>query len=215
MRRLTVVCLETHEIARRGLGEMLANAAGVELLGMAPDVAAASRLCRSQDRRPDVLILDTGFRPAETEELLALRQAGTAVVILLHSDEPGHLAAVLRLEADGYLLVSELTFEGLEKAIEQVARQQVPMSAAVARFLLERSRAGSAPTTSTNLTRREQEVAALLLEGLSNRVIGRTLGISEHGAKRHVGNILVKLGCANRTSAVARLLTEPMLLQAQ
>ncbi|WP_144070101.1 response regulator transcription factor [Nonomuraea indica] len=33
--------------------------------------------------------------------------------------------------------------------------------------------------------------------------MARRLGISEHGAKRHVANILAKLNCSNRTLATA------------
>jgi two-component system, NarL family, nitrate/nitrite response regulator NarL len=54
----------------------------------------------------------------------------------------------------------------------------------------------------TLLTLREQEVLALLSEGLSNRDIAERLGISRHTAKFHVNSILDKLGATTRTEAV-------------
>jgi TolB protein len=51
------------------------------------------------------------------------------------------------------------------------------------------------------LTPREQEVLALIREGLTNEQIGARLGISEHGAKYHVGEILSKLGVSSRQEA--------------
>jgi two-component system nitrate/nitrite response regulator NarL len=51
------------------------------------------------------------------------------------------------------------------------------------------------------LSAREMEVARLLVEGVSNKEIARTLGIEVVTAKRHVGNILRKLGARNRTQA--------------
>jgi TolB protein len=51
------------------------------------------------------------------------------------------------------------------------------------------------------LTPREQEVLALIREGLTNEQIGGRLGISEHGAKYHVAEILSKLGVSNRLEA--------------
>jgi DNA-binding CsgD family transcriptional regulator len=51
------------------------------------------------------------------------------------------------------------------------------------------------------LTPREQEVLALLREGLTNEQIGVRLGISEHGAKYHVAEILSKLGVSSRQEA--------------
>src|SRR5437868_6258491 len=56
------------------------------------------------------------------------------------------------------------------------------------------------------LTPREHEVLSLLTEGLGNKQIARAIGISEHGVKRHVTNLLAKLNCPNHTLAVARAL---------
>jgi DNA-binding CsgD family transcriptional regulator len=53
------------------------------------------------------------------------------------------------------------------------------------------------------LTPRERDVLALLAEGCSNKEIARTLGISVHTAKFHVGSLLDKLDATGRTDAVA------------
>ena len=52
---------------------------------------------------------------------------------------------------------------------------------------------------STDLTRREREVAALIAEGCSNGEIARRLYISTKTASVHVSNILMKLGMSSRT----------------
>jgi DNA-binding NarL/FixJ family response regulator len=49
------------------------------------------------------------------------------------------------------------------------------------------------------LSVRERDVARLLVEGVSNKEIARTLGIEVVTVKRHVGNIMHKLGAQNRT----------------
>lgn len=51
------------------------------------------------------------------------------------------------------------------------------------------------------LSARERDVARLLVKGISNKEIAQTLGIKVVTAKRHVGNILRKLGVRNRTQA--------------
>jgi DNA-binding CsgD family transcriptional regulator len=51
------------------------------------------------------------------------------------------------------------------------------------------------------LTAREQEVLALLAEGLTNAQLAQALFISERTANRHVSNIFLKLGVHNRTQA--------------
>jgi len=53
------------------------------------------------------------------------------------------------------------------------------------------------------LTARERDVLALLAEGASNKEIARSLGISVHTAKFHVGSLLDKLDATGRTDAVA------------
>src|SRR5262249_2330217 len=52
------------------------------------------------------------------------------------------------------------------------------------------------------LTAREREILEMLAEGLSNRMIGRRLGISRYTVKFHVASILDKLRAASRTEAV-------------
>jgi DNA-binding NarL/FixJ family response regulator len=53
------------------------------------------------------------------------------------------------------------------------------------------------------LTKREREVLGQLRLGMTNRKIGRALGMTEKTASVHVSNILAKLGVANRTAAAA------------
>lgn len=55
------------------------------------------------------------------------------------------------------------------------------------------------------LSEREREVLEALAEGQSNKLIARELDISPHTVKRHVANILDKLGLASRGQAAAWL----------
>jgi DNA-binding NarL/FixJ family response regulator len=60
----------------------------------------------------------------------------------------------------------------------------------------------TAAEVDTPVTAREREVLRLLADGLTNKAIARTLGISEHTAKFHVGALIAKLGAHSRTEAV-------------
>lgn len=62
------------------------------------------------------------------------------------------------------------------------------------------------------LSPRENEVLALLAEGAPNKVIARRLNISVHTAKFHVAAILIKLGAANRTDAIAIAMRQGLVL---
>jgi len=65
--------------------------------------------------------------------------------------------------------------------------------------------AGPGPLLSC-LTRRETRVMELLLLGLSNRQIARRMVIAEPTVKNHLHSIFGKLGVADRTQAVAKVL---------
>jgi DNA-binding NarL/FixJ family response regulator len=69
-------------------------------------------------------------------------------------------------------------------------------------MLLDRGRGGGPVIGSARLTFREQETLTHLAHGLSNRQIATRMRISEHGAKRLVSSLLLKLGATNRTAAV-------------
>ena len=57
------------------------------------------------------------------------------------------------------------------------------------------------------LSERECDVLRLIAAGHSNKMIARALGVSPHTVKRHVANILDKLGARSRSQAAAWLLT--------
>lgn len=63
-----------------------------------------------------------------------------------------------------------------------------------------------------HLSQRERQVADLLVDGASNKVIARALDISVHTAKFHVTAIMDKLGARNRADAVSILLREGLIV---
>lgn len=73
----------------------------------------------------------------------------------------------------------------------------------------DRSREAAPGTPSTpvecGLTQRQSPVLLLMLEGLSNRDIGRRLGLTENAVKQHVSAILQRLGVHTRKQAMARM----------
>jgi two-component system NarL family response regulator len=53
----------------------------------------------------------------------------------------------------------------------------------------------------SNLTQREHQVLQLVAKGLTNKEIGRAIGISDNTARNHVNSIIEKLEVSDRTEA--------------
>jgi len=66
-----------------------------------------------------------------------------------------------------------------------------------------RQRAAKAASALASLSERELEVLERIAAGDSNKLIARTLDLSPHTVKRHVANILEKLGVSTRRAAAA------------
>ncbi len=56
------------------------------------------------------------------------------------------------------------------------------------------------------LTRREEEVASLLVRGLNHREISTNIGVSPNTTRTHIATIYKKLGCSNKAEMVVRML---------
>ena len=69
--------------------------------------------------------------------------------------------------------------------------------------LAERLTTEADAEAATALTARQSEVAALVAEGLTNRQIGRRLGISEKTVELHVSDVLARLGVPSRAGVAA------------
>ena len=98
--------------------------------------------------------------------------------------------------------------DAFELLTQSVAPAVVNAGAVVPRAGLHRPRpSGTRPAASpASLTRRENDVLALLVGGLSDREIAARLGISPKTVEKHVGAVLRKTGTAGRTAAVVHAL---------
>jgi DNA-binding NarL/FixJ family response regulator len=153
----------------------------------------------------------------ETEVAQALRAGGTAVVLLARSLDRDRLRSMLKLPITAVLRDQDLSVRMLEKVLAGLAKGTVSMPGDTTRQLLALAVGGPAstgPMAAPALTARETEALHGMADGMTNRQIARRLRITEHGAKRHVANILAKLNCNNRTMAVTiairhRMIPEP------
>jgi DNA-binding NarL/FixJ family response regulator len=119
------------------------------------------------------------------------------VVALTSFSDQGQVQAALEAGATGYLLKDSAP-EVLFDAVRAAHAGHAPIDPRVASALLP-GRTKAPPEV--NLSGRELEVLRLASKGLANKQIGRTLGITEHTVKIHLGNVFRRIGVNDRTSA--------------
>lgn len=142
----------------------------------------------------------------ELIRLLRQRLQRAHVVVSTMFDDDGHLFASLREGAEGYLLKDE-SIEQLSLMLARIVEGQPPLSASIARRLLQhfsaQARASAAPSNAerVHLTERETEVLTLTAKGLTIPRVAELLTISKHTVAGYVKDIYRKLGVSSRAEA--------------
>jgi DNA-binding NarL/FixJ family response regulator len=121
----------------------------------------------------------------------------------MHADDDSVFSA-LRAGARGYLVKGSAPHH-IVSAVRAIAEGQVVFDAALAQRVLAELRTPRTPDDAfPQLTSREQQVFALLADGLNNRVIAQRLGVSAKTVANHVSNVFAKLHLADRAEAIIR-----------
>ena len=198
---IRVMLVDDHTMVRRGLATFLKAFDDLELAGEAESGKVAIQLCA--EVLPDVILMDMVMPDMDgAAATRAIRQLFPQVqVIALTSFKEGDLVKhALEAGAIGYLL-KDVSADELAEAIRAAHSGRATLSPEAAQALVETSNQRPAP--GLDLTEREREVLALMVEGLNNTQIAGRLTVSSSTIKSHVSNILSKLGVASRTEAVA------------
>jgi DNA-binding NarL/FixJ family response regulator len=214
-----LVIVDDHALTRAGLREVLADEPSVEVIGEASNGREALELCSRV--RPELVLMDV--RMPEMDGLVATREIKRrhpqiSVLLLSIHDNPDYLLEALKAGAAGYVL-KEADQEELVSALQRVLSGGWPLDPDLAAELLLRlaeelevqgvreEEAGGeppAPPPLQPLTPREVEVLGLLAQGNTNHKLAQVLVISPGTVKRHVENIIAKLGVSDRTQAAVR-----------
>jgi DNA-binding NarL/FixJ family response regulator len=149
-------------------------------------------VARDQAAQPDLVLLDIempGLNGLDGLTVLKARWLGTPVVMLSSHVEPETVRQALERGAAAYLTKAEPA-DKIIATLERVLRGELAMPP-------QTTMANAAPY----LTPRQCEVLALLTEGLSNKLIGRRLDLSENTVRGHVQAVLAFLQVVSRSEA--------------
>jgi NarL family two-component system response regulator LiaR len=198
---IRVMLVDDHTMVRRGLATFLKVFDDLELAGEAANGEDAIQLCAQV--LPDVVLMDMVMPDMDgvTATRVIRQQFPEVQVIALTSfKEKGLVQDALQAGAIGYLL-KDVSADTLAQAIRAAHAGRATLSQEAAQALVHA--ATQPPVPGYDLTERERDVLALMVEGLNNTQIADRLVVSPSTIKSHVSHILAKLGVASRTEAAA------------
>jgi two-component system, NarL family, nitrate/nitrite response regulator NarL len=200
---IRLVIADDHPVVLAGLANYLAGEKDFEVVARAVNGEEALKAVRQL--RPDVLVLD--LRMPVKDGLTVLREMDqynlptrSIVLTALNNDEA---VEAVRLGARGLLLKDTVSTQ-LFECIREVYAGRKWLEKDVAMRALDQfiERGTGLRSTKELLTRRELEVARMVVEGLPSKAIARKLSITEGTAKLHLHHVYEKLKINGRMALV-------------
>lgn len=199
---IKVMIVDDEKLIRKALQKMLEEAEGIEVIGEASDGFELIEVLES-NTEIDVLLLDIkmpNIDGIETARILREKGFKGKILLLTTFNDVDYISKSLRYEISGYLLKSgniDLIVENIKKVYEGELVFDTP---ALHNILnLAQGRTSDNQDKLEILTEKENEIANLIVSGLSNKEIANKLFISEGTVKNEISNIYKKLNIHKRT----------------
>jgi len=205
---IRILLVEDDELFRLGLKMRLQQEIGLEIVAEAEDGETAVELAAQQPL--ELVLLDVGLPGIggiEACRQIKQQHPELPVLVLTSRSQKPLIARLIEVGAQGYCLKG-IAAETLVLAIRSVAAgaswwdQTATTEIRAALKSNATDAGGTADSLANPLTRREQEILALLATGKTNQEIAELLYIAPGTVRVHVHAILHKLEVRDRTQAV-------------
>ena len=197
---IRVLTVDDHAILRSGLELMLLAFEDIELVGEARSGSEALRLC--SQLQPDVVLMDMmmpDMDGAATTQAIKEQYPDIQILVLSSFSDPTSVQQVMQAGAVGYLL-KDVLIDELADGIRAAAAGESVLAPEAVQALV-RGASPQTPQLGHDLTDRQLEILALLVEGLTNKEIAERLILSPYTVRNQVSEILSKLDTETRTEA--------------
>ena len=205
-RELTVVVADGNSVFRSGVVSLLAREADIRPIPLASTEMLLAQVGHLQ---PAVVLVDVDHASEGGLEAIARvkrRVPATEAVAIATAPDRELVLAAVRVGARG-IIERSVHSASLARIVRRAAAGEVTLPRHLIGHVLDElarvERRVDASAALSPLSGREREVLALIAQGRRNREIGEILAISELTVKRHVHNMLEKLGVPTRAAAVS------------
>jgi DNA-binding NarL/FixJ family response regulator len=208
-KRILVLVIEDNRLVRDGLAALLDAQPDFKVVAAAEGANAG--LLQVRETKPHVVLVDAALGSHDSHRLVesVKKEAPESKVIvmdLLPAQED--IIGFIKAGANGFI-VKDATIEDFIKTIRSVAEgaDVVPpsLTGTLLSHIVDQAVMRSTATVleAVRMTKREQEIANLIADGLSNKEIAQRLNIATYTVKSHVHNILEKLALHSRLQIAA------------
>jgi DNA-binding NarL/FixJ family response regulator len=205
-RKIRVMVVDNHPVVREGLKSILLRSPRIELAGASGCAEEALRV--AINKGADLLVIDPKMSPMTGLELLwhlHHNQVACKALVLASSEMESEVLESMEAGAAGYLCKTMGSTELLNAIVAAASGQKIFPKA----FDDGRLRSAARPS----LTPRETEVLHLVSKGLSNKEVGRILGLSPFTVRNQLKRICAKLDASDRTEAATNAMERGMIRQ--
>ena len=192
---IRVAIVSPNHALRVGLREVLGSHVNIKVIG------ESASLENIKDSETEVIVLTS-------VSSVVLQNENKDAAILFLTDDVESIRPLLNSKVRTWgLLSADATEDELVAAVLAVGEGLWVGAPGLVGELMRMPRSGESlggDVLIEPLTAREKEVLQLMAQGLANKQIAFSLGISEHTVKFHLSSLYAKLGISSRTEAVRR-----------
>ncbi len=206
MGTIKILITDGTDIVRHGLKSILEREKNFEITAMAENGKLACKLFAKH--KPDVSIVSSNISDLNIHELMdkfKKTDKNARVMVLTNSADFLHLNQALKAGITGYI-VRNISSNELISAVNSVAKGEQAFSSSVSKMITKRysdlTKKKEDQKTTQKITKRENEILQLIVDGYTSSEIAKILFISPRTVETHRSNLMAKLNVKNTAGLV-------------